>query len=127
MPGKLSALTGAALFFYPLIPGFAQQLREAPHSGPGLEEVVVTSSRLPTPLRQIGTSVAVLTEAEIEAHGNLALVDVLRQMPGSGSSSSGGAGIRASRGAGSTATASLARIGSIRLVSDLTAAFTCAS
>jgi vitamin B12 transporter len=57
-----------------------------------LDEIVVTSSRVPIPLRQIGTSVSVLTTADIEAHGNLALTDVLRQMPAIASSSNGGAG-----------------------------------
>ena len=57
-----------------------------------LEEVVVVSSRIATPLRQIGTSVSVLTEAEIAHHGNFALVDVLRQLPAIAASSSGGAG-----------------------------------
>jgi vitamin B12 transporter len=65
-------------------PAWAQ---EAP-----IEEVVVTSSRIPVPLRQIGTSVSVLTETEIAAHGNLGLTDVLRQMPGIAVSGNGGAG-----------------------------------
>lgn len=56
------------------------------------EEIVVTSSRVPVPLRQIGTSVSVMDEFEIEAHGNLALSDLLRQMPAVGSSSNGGIG-----------------------------------
>lgn len=56
------------------------------------EEIVVTSSRVPIPLRQIGTSVSVLNEVEIEAHGNLSLTDLLRQMPAVGSSSNGGIG-----------------------------------
>ena len=45
------------------------------------EEIIVTSSLIPVPMRQIGTSVSFITEAEIDAHGNLSLVDVLRQMP----------------------------------------------
>lgn len=53
---------------------------------------MVISSRVPTPMRKIGTSISVITEAEIEAHGNLSLVDVLRQMPAIGTSSNGGAG-----------------------------------
>ncbi len=57
-----------------------------------VEEVIVTSSRIETPLRQIGTSVSVVTEAQIEDHGNLSLVDVLRQTPAVGSSGNGGAG-----------------------------------
>lgn len=57
-----------------------------------IEELIVTSSRVPIPLRQIGTSVSVMDEFEIEAHGNLSLVDLLRQMPAIGSSSNGGIG-----------------------------------
>jgi vitamin B12 transporter len=60
-------------------------------SGP-LEEVTVTSSRIATPLRQIGTSVAVMTEEQIEAHGNFSLLDIVRQMPATASSSNGGIG-----------------------------------
>lgn len=56
------------------------------------EEIIVTSSRVPIPLRQIGTSVSVMDEFEIEAHGNLSLTDLLRQMPAVGSTSNGGIG-----------------------------------
>jgi len=60
-------------------------------AGP-LEEIVITSSRVPMPMRQIGTSVSVMTQEEIEAHGNLSLIDVLRRMPAIATSNSGGAG-----------------------------------
>lgn len=56
------------------------------------EEIIVTSSLIPIPLRQIGTSVSVITETEIDAHGNLSLVDILRQMPAIATSNNGGAG-----------------------------------
>lgn len=56
------------------------------------EEIVVTSSRIPQPLRQIGTSVSVMSESELEARGNPALADVLRQMPAVGTSGGGGIG-----------------------------------
>jgi vitamin B12 transporter len=81
-----SALFGAVVLIFPVASLTAQQL------SPGLDEVIVTSSRIPTPLRHVGTSVSVLTEEEIKSHGNLALVDVLRQMPGIGSTGGGGAG-----------------------------------
>jgi vitamin B12 transporter len=58
----------------------------------GVEEVIVTSSRVPIPLRQTGTSVSVMEELEITARGNLALSDLLRQMPAVGSTSNGGIG-----------------------------------
>ena len=57
-----------------------------------LQEIIVTSSLVPIPLRQIGTSVTVITQDEINAHGNISLVDVLRQQPAIGSSNNGGAG-----------------------------------
>lgn len=57
-----------------------------------LEEIIVTSSLIPIPMRRIGTSVSVITETEIDAHGNLSLVDILRQMPAIATSNNGGAG-----------------------------------
>lgn len=63
-----------------------------PESGNPLEEIVVTSSRIPVPLRQIGTSVSVIDAIDLQAHGNLALSDVLRQLPAISTSSNGGAG-----------------------------------
>lgn len=56
------------------------------------DEIVVTANRVPVPLRQIGTSVSVMNEFEIDAHGNLGLPDLLRQMPAVGASSNGGVG-----------------------------------
>lgn len=60
--------------------------------GRGLEEVVVTSSRIETPLRQIGAAVSVVTGKEIELRGYSAIADVLRTQPGVAVSGSGGAG-----------------------------------
>lgn len=57
-----------------------------------VEEIIITSSRVAIPLRQIGTSVSVLDEFEIESRGVLNLSDLLRQMPATGASSNGGAG-----------------------------------
>ena len=57
-----------------------------------LDEIFVTSSRIPVPLRQVGTSAVVVTAEDLEAYGNLSLVDVLRQTPAIGSSNSGGIG-----------------------------------
>jgi vitamin B12 transporter len=81
----LAAVLGAGL---PL-PALAQTGQENRNL---LDEVIVISSRLPTPMRQIGTSVSVITAADIEAHGNLGLSDILRQMPAIQVSSNGGAG-----------------------------------
>jgi vitamin B12 transporter len=57
-----------------------------------LEEIVVTSSRVPTPLREIGTSVSVITQQEIAELGFSSLFDVLRTQPSIGVTNSGGAG-----------------------------------
>lgn len=57
-----------------------------------LEELVVTSSRVPTPLRQIGTSVSVLTQSEITERGFSSLQDVLRTQPSIGVTNAGGQG-----------------------------------
>ncbi len=56
------------------------------------DEIVVTANRVPVPLRQIGTSVSVMDEFEIDAHGNLAITELLRQMPSVSASSNGGIG-----------------------------------
>jgi vitamin B12 transporter len=61
-------------------------------AGSALEEVVVTSSIIETPRRQIGTAVSVIDGAEIELRGYYSLADVLRTHPGIGVSNSGGAG-----------------------------------
>ena len=57
-----------------------------------IEEVVITPNRIPVPLRQIATSVAVITRVDIADHGNTSLADVLRQLPGVATSSNGGIG-----------------------------------
>ncbi|HJO10451.1 MAG: TonB-dependent receptor [Gammaproteobacteria bacterium] len=67
------------------------QAQTAENTSP-LEEIIVTSSRVPVPLRQIGISVSAISEAEIEAHGNLSLIDVLRQMPAIATTNNGGSG-----------------------------------
>ncbi|MEM1110510.1 MAG: TonB-dependent receptor [Pseudomonadota bacterium] len=57
-----------------------------------LEEIVVVSSRVPMPLREIGTSVSVLEGADIQALGYNTLADALRTLPGIGVSNTGGVG-----------------------------------
>src|SRR5690606_919898 len=85
--GKLLALAMAATVLS--VPALAQD-RE--RGGNDIEEIVVTSSRVPVPLRQIGTSVSVITQTDIASHGNLNMADVLRQMPAIGATNTGGAG-----------------------------------
>ena len=56
------------------------------------DEIVVTPSLVPMTLRRIGSSVSVISESEIEAYGNLALTEILRQLPAISSSNNGGRG-----------------------------------
>src|SRR5690554_6177425 len=88
---RLRFLPGSALalgMIGSIVWGPSLHAQEAPE----LEELVVISSRVPVPMRQISTSVSVITEHEIEAHGNLTLSDVLRQQTSIGTSNTGGAG-----------------------------------
>ncbi len=57
-----------------------------------IEEIIVTSSRVEMPLRQIGTSVSVVTEETIQQRGYTSLFDILRSEPAVAVSNSGGAG-----------------------------------
>ncbi len=59
---------------------------------PMLEEIIVTSSRIPMTLRQLGTSVSVISESEIRELGFTSLHDVLRTQPGIAVTNTGGAG-----------------------------------
>src|SRR5262245_26245834 len=56
------------------------------------EEIVVTSSIVPTPRRQLATAVSVIDGASIELRGYDGLADTLRTQPGIGVTNSGGAG-----------------------------------
>lgn len=85
---KLTQLTTLALAV--TLPVQATADDGAPRNA--LEEIVVTSSRVPTALRQIGTSVSVLTEVEIAERGFNSLYDVLRTQPSIGVTNSGGQG-----------------------------------
>jgi vitamin B12 transporter len=57
-----------------------------------LEEVVVTSSRVPMTLRETGTSISVLLQEEIEQRGFLSLPEILRTQPSVAVSNNGGVG-----------------------------------
>lgn len=56
------------------------------------QQIVITSSRVATPLRQIGTSVSVMTAEDIAARGSSSLLDILRNMPSVSVGNSGGTG-----------------------------------
>ena len=57
-----------------------------------LEEVVVTASKIETPIREIGAAVSVINSEELELHGNRSLTDILRTEAGIASSNTGGLG-----------------------------------
>ncbi len=65
---------------------FAQQ-----DSNP-FEEIVVTPSLIPLPVSRVGASVEVLTSEQIQAHGNLSLMDILRQQSAVAATNTGGPG-----------------------------------
>ena len=65
----------------------------APAAAQGLgEQVVVSATRIPTPLRELASSVTVITAQEIEARQDRSLPDVLREVPGLSITQTGGAG-----------------------------------
>ena len=57
-----------------------------------LEEIIVVSSRVPMPLREIGTSVSAISASEIQFRGFTSLFDVLRSQPGVAVTNTGGMG-----------------------------------
>jgi vitamin B12 transporter len=57
-----------------------------------IEKLVVVSSRVAMPLREIATSVSVVTKQDIEARGYTNLADVLKIQPSIGVTNSGGIG-----------------------------------
>ena len=57
-----------------------------------LEEIIVISSRVEMPLRQIGTSVSVVTQQDIQQRGFSSLFDILCSEPAIAASNTGGAG-----------------------------------
>ncbi len=61
-------------------------------AGTPLEEIVVTSTRLPTPIREVGTDVSVIGGDEIRLRGYASMADVLRTQPGVAVTDSGGLG-----------------------------------
>ena len=57
-----------------------------------LEEIVVTSSRVPMPLREVGTSMSVLDDTTLTRLGFNSLFDALRTQPAVSVSNTGGTG-----------------------------------
>ena len=57
-----------------------------------LEEIIITSSRVAMPLRQVGTSVSIIDREEIQQRGYSSLYDILRSQPAIAASNTGGQG-----------------------------------
>ncbi len=75
---------------------FACNLALAQDDEPALEEVTITASKTERPLREVGSSVTVLTAEELKKINRITLADVLRTVPAVGVSESGGLGKAAS-------------------------------
>src|SRR4051812_22069147 len=71
-------------------PAFAQSQLSFPQIDD--ENVVVSATRLPTPVANVASSVTVITAADIEARQDRSLPDVLREVPGLSIVQTGGAG-----------------------------------
>lgn len=76
----------------------AQTSQPKPDTPSKLETLVVVASRTETPMRQLGTSVAVMDQEEIESLGFQSLADVLRTLPSVSVSNTGGMGKTSSLG-----------------------------
>lgn len=76
----------------------AQNTRDAADQTPRfiLDTVVVTAARVETPLRQVSSSISVITAADMERSGRHTVADVLRDVGGLSVTQSGGAGKNAS-------------------------------
>ena len=85
-----AALIVHALPLMAAAPAFAQSQLTYPHLDD--ENVVVSATRLPTPLANVASSVTVITAADIEARQDRSLPDVLREVPGLSIVQTGGAG-----------------------------------
>ena len=57
-----------------------------------LETLTVTASRVEAPLRQIGSSISVLSQTDIESRGQSTVAELLRTLPAIGVTNSGGLG-----------------------------------
>lgn len=65
---------------------------DSTHSKSELTEVVVTASKVAQPLRQVGVSIDVLSERDLQQRNKTSLADILRTVPGISVSNSGGLG-----------------------------------
>ena len=87
---RAAILAGAALY---VLPTFAQENSQNEKSqDQKSQDLVITPNRLPMSIQQIGSSVSVITQDEIEKQGNKSLYDVFVGLPGVHSVENGGPG-----------------------------------
>ena len=92
---KPSFLSVALMAASSAVPAVAQSRTAASNGSDAqtaLETLVIVSSRTPTPLRQVGSSVSILDKEDLKALGTPSLVDALRTLPSVSVSNSGGMG-----------------------------------
>jgi vitamin B12 transporter len=85
-----SVLFTSATLVALVTPALAQSQLTYPHLDD--ENVVVSATRVPTPVAEVASSVTVITAAQIEARQDRSLPDVLREVPGLNLVQTGGAG-----------------------------------
>ncbi len=85
----LACTTGATLSPFLSLPAQAQNTTA---ENLALNEIIVTSSRIATPLRQVGTSVSVLNSTDLQNRSNASLLDILRTLPAIAVTNNGGTG-----------------------------------
>src|SRR5512138_2469685 len=93
----------ASVVLFPLIlafavPSFASE-GPAPAVASSVDEVVVTATRIPTPAREVASSVTVITRRDIERRGAATVEELLRDVPGVEVVAHGGPGSVFVRGA----------------------------
>ncbi len=79
-------------FCTPALAALACAVVPAASANDKLEEIIVTSSRVDMPLRQVGTSVSVISDLEIRQRGFTNLADILRFEPAVSVTNTGGQG-----------------------------------
>lgn len=86
------SLALAVSFALTVSPVFAAQAETSNTETSDIDHMAVVSSRIDMPLREIATSVSVVTQQDIDDRGYTSLADVLKSQPSIGVNSSGGAG-----------------------------------
>ena len=81
-----------ALFIYTTNINAQTTGQSEPNGNDELETLTVVSSKITTPLREVATSVSVITKEDIEARGNTSLSEIMRHEVSIGVSNSGGTG-----------------------------------